>query len=88
MSDNQLSLTIKLSNDTRYTITIDETSTVKQLKEKIDDEQAISADRQILIYSGKVLKDEEILKEAKITTGQTIHLVKSSKSSGKSYYLF
>jgi len=48
------------------------------LKDKIAAEADVPADRQRLIYSGRVLKDQDTLEVYKIKSGHTIHLVKSA----------
>ncbi|KAK6464972.1 hypothetical protein DFJ63DRAFT_91 [Scheffersomyces coipomensis] len=77
MSDS-ISITIKSSGDNKYELTIDPSITVLQLKEQISEKADIPADRQRLIYSGKVLKDNETVASYKVQTGHTIHLVKSA----------
>lgn len=76
MSD--ILITIKSSGDSKYEISITSASTVLQLKEKIAEVADVPADRQRLIYSGKVLKDGETLESYRVQTGHTIHLVKSA----------
>lgn len=77
MSDT-ISITIKSSGDTKYEVTVSPTRTVLELKNEIADKSSVPADRQRLIYSGKVLKDTETVASYKVQTGHTIHLVKSA----------
>ena len=79
----QLTFKIKTSGDRSHTITISETASVLDLKNLLagDDYEKIEASRQRLIYSGKVLKDEEPLKTYKIKAGNTIHMVKNAQSN-------
>ena len=77
MSDT-ISITIKSSGDTKYEVTVSPTITVLELKNEIADKSSVPADRQRLIYSGKVLKDTETVASYKVLTGHTIHLVKSA----------
>lgn len=74
---------IKTSGDSSHTITISDAKTVKDLKELLsgDDYEKIPADSQRLIYSGRVLKDGELLRTYKIKSGNTIHMVKSAQSN-------
>jgi ubiquilin len=60
-----------------------ETATVLDLKTKLAgaDYENIPADRQRLIYSGRVMKNEEPLNTYKIKAGNTIHMVKSAQSN-------
>lgn len=73
-----INITVKSSGDAKYEVTIDPTNTVLQLKEEIATKADIPADRQRLIYSGKVLKDSDSVDTYKVQTGHTIHLVKSA----------
>ncbi|KEQ74388.1 hypothetical protein M436DRAFT_43982 [Aureobasidium namibiae CBS 147.97] len=84
-SEQQLTFTVKSSNDAKYAITITATSTVTQLKEKLatSDFADIPIERQRLIYSGRVLKDHETLASYKIKDGNTIHLVKGAESNNR-----
>jgi ubiquilin len=84
-SEQQLTFTVKSSNDAKYAITITANSTVTQLKEKLatSDFADIPTERQRLIYSGRVLKDHETLASYKIKDGNTIHLVKGAESNNR-----
>lgn len=84
-SEQQLTFTVKSSNDAKYAITITANSTVTQLKEKLatSDFADIPVERQRLIYSGRVLKDHETLASYKIKDGNTIHLVKGAESNNR-----
>ncbi|KAI3654742.1 hypothetical protein MP228_000122 [Amoeboaphelidium protococcarum] len=76
-----IKLNIKQSNDIKYHVEIEKTSTVLQLKEKIASEKEIPANEQRLIYSGRVLKDPDTLETYKIEDGHTIHLVKGRSTA-------
>lgn len=77
MSDT-ISITIKSSGDTKYEVSISPSITILELKNEIAEKSSVPADRQRLIYSGKVLKDTETVASYKVQTGHTIHLVKSA----------
>jgi len=63
-------------------ITIPTDKSVLELKQAIATKSDVAADRQRLIYSGRVLKDDDILSVYKIQSSHTIHMVKGvSKSS-------
>lgn len=74
---------VKTSAEGNHTITMPETATVLDLKTKLagDDYEKVPTDRQRLIYSGKVMKNEEPLSTYKIKAGNTIHMVKSAQSN-------
>ncbi|CAF1339793.1 unnamed protein product [Adineta steineri] len=71
---SKLKLAIKTPKD-KKDISIDGSSTVRQLKDIVATEFNTSLDQICLIYSGKILKDDEDLKKHDIKDGVTIHLV-------------
>jgi ubiquilin len=83
--DAQLSFKIKTSGDKTHAISISETKTVLDLKNLLATEEYenVPVERQRLIYSGRVLKNEEALSAYKIKGGNTVHLVKSAASNAK-----
>ena len=82
-ADPQITFKVKTSSEGLHTITIAETATVVDLKNLLagDAYEKIPADRQRLIYSGRVMKDEDQLSKYKIKSGNTIHMVKSAASN-------
>jgi ubiquilin len=82
-ADPTITFKVKTSAEGNYTITMAETATVLDLKNKLagDDYENVPAERQRLIYSGKVMKNEETLSTYKIKAGNTIHMVKSAQSN-------
>ncbi|KAJ9151798.1 Deubiquitination-protection protein dph1 [Pleurostoma richardsiae] len=89
MSDNaegaepQVTFKVKTSGDGNHTITMSESATVLDLKTKLsgDDYENIPVERQRLIYSGRVMKNDDTLATYKIKQGNTIHMVKSAASN-------
>jgi ubiquilin len=69
--------------DKKYEFTVPVTLTVVELKDKIAAESDVPATSQRLIYSGRVLKDQDTLEHYKIKSGHTIHLVKSANSNAR-----
>src|SRR5689334_19631203 len=84
-SDAQVTFKVKSSNDKTHTITMDESATVLELKTKLagSDFEDIPADRQRLIYSGRIMKDSDALSVYKIKNMNTIHMVKSARSNAQ-----
>ncbi|KAL8762766.1 MAG: hypothetical protein Q9184_001306 [Pyrenodesmia sp. 2 TL-2023] len=74
---------VKSSSDAKYTITVPLSTTVLDLKNKLSTSEYadIPAERQRLIYSGRVLKDIDTLASYKIKEGNTVHLVKGAASN-------
>jgi ubiquilin len=81
--DAMLSFKVKTSGDKTHAITMPDSATVLDLKNKLagSDLEDIPADRQRLIYSGRVMKNDDTLKTYKIKSGNTIHMVKSAASN-------
>ena len=84
-NDTQITFKVKAGGDSNktHTVTITETATVLDLKTKLSAEEYenIPVDRQRLIYSGRVMKNDDALSNYKIKAGNTIHLVKSAASN-------
>lgn len=76
-----ITITIKSSGDKKYELTFDPLITVSELKDLVAEKAEIPASSQRLIYSGKVLKDNETVASYKVQNGHTIHLVKSAGTS-------
>ncbi|KAL6449831.1 DSK2 Ubiquitin domain-containing protein DSK2 [Candida maltosa Xu316] len=76
-----ITVTIKSSGDKKYEVTFDPSITVSELKTLVEEKSEIPASSQRLIYSGKVLKDNETIASYKVQNGHTIHLVKSAGAS-------
>ncbi|KAI5960092.1 uncharacterized protein KGF55_004815 [Candida pseudojiufengensis] len=82
MSD--ITITVKSSGDKKYEISFNPSITILDLKNKIEEKSSIPSSSQRLIYSGKVLKDDQTAESYKIQNGHTIHLVKSANASTSS----
>ncbi|KAF2033023.1 hypothetical protein EK21DRAFT_98582 [Setomelanomma holmii] len=83
--DSQVTINVKVGNDNKHVITLPIATTVADLKTKLSASEYadVPAERQRLIYSGRVLKDHDTLGGVKIKDGHTIHLVKSAASNAK-----
>ncbi|KAL4932035.1 ubiquitin domain-containing protein DSK2 [Aspergillus undulatus] len=81
--DSPITFSVKASNDAKFTLTLPLSTPVSELKEKLSSSEYADtpAERQRLIYSGRVLKDNDTLATYKIKDGHTIHLVKSAASN-------
>lgn len=79
----QVTFNIKSSSDAKHTITVAENITVADLKQKLSTSEYVDipSDRQRLIYSGRVMKDPDVLSTYKIKDGNTVHLVKGAASN-------
>ncbi|KAF8835157.1 hypothetical protein BDN67DRAFT_484027 [Paxillus ammoniavirescens] len=81
MSDSEIQINVKGPSELKLQITISTDKTVLELKQAIAEKSDVEADRQRLIYSGKVLKDEDLLSVYKIQSSHTIHMVKGVSRS-------
>lgn len=79
---SEFTITIKMTGDSKHQLSVTSEMTVLQLKEKIASDLDIAVDRQRLIFSGKVLKDNDTLETYKIKEGHSIHLVKGAAKAG------
>lgn len=73
-----INIHIKSSGDSKYEVSVDTSSTIEDLKVIISAAADVPPERQRLIYSGKVLKDDQTVASYKIQDGHTVHLVKSA----------
>ncbi|POR31652.1 Deubiquitination-protection protein dph1 [Tolypocladium paradoxum] len=82
-ADAQVTFKVKTSSDSTHTITMAEAATVLELKTKLSgaDLENIPVERQRLIYSGRVMKNDDTLGSYKIKPNNTIHMVKSAASN-------
>ncbi|KAG2221248.1 hypothetical protein INT45_012369, partial [Circinella minor] len=79
-----INVNVKSSSDKKFVIAIETSKTVLDLKNAIAEQTEVAAERQRLIYSGRVLKDHDTLADYKIADGNTVHMVKSSGGAGAS----
>jgi len=76
-----MKLSIKSFNDTKFDVEVDEGATVLQLKEAIAASTGTAVEQQRLIFSGRVLKDADLLSSYNIKDTVTVHLVKSNTAT-------
>ena len=71
------------SNQAKWTLTLPLSTTAIDLKNKLATSEYanVPAASQRLIYSGRVLKDDDTLLSHKVKDGNTMHLVKSAPSN-------
>ncbi|KAJ9116466.1 hypothetical protein QFC22_004908 [Naganishia vaughanmartiniae] len=82
-SADQITINIKGPSELKLSLSINPvTTSVSELKAQVEEKTQIEKDRQRLIYSGKVLKDEDMLSTYKIQNGHTLHLVKGAAKPG------
>lgn len=62
-----ININIKSSNDQKYQVEVDTDSLVSALKETLAEKAGVPVERQRLIYSGKVLKNDETIGSYKVS---------------------
>ncbi|EFQ97290.1 ubiquitin domain-containing protein DSK2 [Nannizzia gypsea CBS 118893] len=84
--DTPFTFHVKSSAEPKYSLTLKPSSTVAEIKQILTGAEYanVPAERQRLIYSGRVLKDSDTLASHKVKEGHTIHLVKSSAPASSS----
>jgi ubiquilin len=80
---DKITVQIKCSNDTKYPISIARSATILELKQALVEPADCPVERQRLIYSGRVLKNEETVQSYKIGDGHIVHMVKGAATTGK-----
>ncbi|GAA5892876.1 hypothetical protein JCM5296_006030 [Sporobolomyces johnsonii] len=82
---SELSLNIKGPSDTKLSVTVGADATVADLKQEIERLNGdFPKDQQRLIFSGRVLKDDDPLAKYGVKNGVAIHLVKGARPAGAS----
>ncbi|KAI0043800.1 hypothetical protein FA95DRAFT_1562944 [Auriscalpium vulgare] len=80
-----IQINVKGPSELKLQIDISTDKTVRELKQAIAEKSDVEADRQRLIYAGRVLKDEDQLSTYKIQSQNTIHMVKgAARTAGAS----
>jgi ubiquitin len=57
------------------TIEVQNTDSIRSIKEKISEKEGVSADQQRLIFAGKNLEDDKQVQDYNIGKDSTVHLV-------------
>ncbi|XP_031135383.1 ubiquilin-4-like [Sander lucioperca] len=81
--ESAMVITVKTPNG-KEEISISEDSSVSQFKQEVSKKFEAPQDQLVLIFAGKILKDEDSLNQHKIRDGMTVHLVikTAPKSTG------
>lgn len=80
----EITISIKCVNADKANVTIENTATVWNLKEKIEEVMSVPASQQRLIYKGKVMKDDLTLDHYNVQHEHTVHMVRGAAAPGSS----
>eukprot|EP01126_Amoeba_proteus_P055217 TRINITY_DN6837_c0_g1_i27.p1 TRINITY_DN6837_c0_g1~~TRINITY_DN6837_c0_g1_i27.p1 ORF type:complete len:387 (+),score=106.40 TRINITY_DN6837_c0_g1_i27:193-1353(+) len=69
------SLNVKYGSSQSYTINVELSWTVAQVKKELEAVSTVSSDLQRLIYAGQVMNNERTLESYNVKDGHTVHLV-------------
>ncbi len=75
MSETVIQIVIKTVHNDLHNLSVERSTKVVDLKSRIHDVTSISVDRQRLIYRGRVLQDESLIRDYDIEDGHTVHMV-------------
>ncbi|XP_037566342.1 ubiquilin-1 isoform X2 [Dermacentor silvarum] len=81
-SPKQISLVVKTAKEKKV-VKVDESASVKELKEQVSKEFNAPLEQLCLIFAGKILKDNEAVSTHNIKDGLTVHLVIRSPASAR-----
>lgn len=73
-----ITLTIKVSGGEAFSVQVEPEMTVWNLKELCIEKAGVTADKQRLIFKGRIIKDNEVLSALNMEDGNTVHLVRSA----------
>lgn len=80
----RMKVNIQATHDSKLELDLEPTNTVLSVKQKIsahEKMEGVAVEAIRLIYSGKILKDDEAISAVGIREGNTIHMVKSQKKA-------
>ncbi|QDS70585.1 hypothetical protein FKW77_000024 [Venturia effusa] len=83
--ETQLTFTVKASNDQKFIFTLPVSTSILDVKNRLSgsDYADVPVERIRLIYSGRVLKNEDSLATHNVKDGNTIHMVKGAASNAR-----
>lgn len=81
-SANGMKLFVKTLTGKMIELEVETSDTIKEVKEKIQEQDGIPPEQQRLIFGGKQLADAKTLSECSITAGSTLHLVLALRGGG------
>ena len=84
-NEQQITFNVKSSAEAKYVLTVPLSTTIADLKQKLSTSEyaSLPPERQRLIYSGRVLKDNDTVGSCKIKDGNTVHLVRGAESNSR-----
>jgi len=76
-----ITINFKTTKGSKESVQISKSATVEELKQKIEEKSSdLSADRQRVIYKGRVLKNDKTVADSGLEEGQMVIVVNKEKS--------
>jgi hypothetical protein len=72
---DELIVNVKTINNETYSVSVFPSSSIAELKSKVEEATRVEVDRQRLIYRGRVLADADTISTYQIENGNTVHMV-------------
>ena len=70
-----MNISIITGSGNKLNLLVNDSDKVIELKKKIEEEGSIPQERQRLIHYGKILHDDNLLKDYQIINGSKLHLI-------------
>ena len=80
-SATTIEINIRQANSQNFTISIETTATITEMKAKCEEPTGLKADQIRLIFKGRILKDLDTVDKYNIVNESAVHLVKSSAAA-------
>jgi len=79
---DDIEIVVKTLTGKNITLKLDPSTTIKLLKDAIQDKEGLPPDMQRFVFSGKALEETRTLEEYKIGDGSTLHLILRLRGGG------
>jgi hypothetical protein len=70
-----MKITVQTISGNNRVISVEPTTTIRQIKEQLFSVEGIRADQQNFLYNGVIIKDTNTIESSNISDGDVIHMV-------------